>query len=79
MDIVQINEVLNKNPNDFISDKHKAKAIADSESIEVSELQTKIVYEGIKNNGEKIIIERAVKQFKSDNTFNIIQSYLDVN
>ncbi len=73
-----INEIIDMNPNKFISDKDKISAQEDCDNIEISNSQKKITYEGLKKDGETITIERGVKRFQTDSTLYIILSFLDI-
>ena len=73
-----INEIMDIKSLDFISPKDKKRANEDYNSFVNQNHQTKAIYEGIKKNGDLIIIEKGIKKFSAVNAEYIIESYTDI-
>lgn len=73
-----IEEILNLNSVEFIDKKDKARAEEDLLKYSKDDKQHKVIYEGIKRNGDIITIEKGIKRFSASKNEYIIESYIDV-
>ena len=72
-----INDVLEQNPLDFISENDREKAKAECSSINIGE-ELSATYHAKRTDGEIITIQRKIKKFLSDKSEYIVHSYVDI-
>jgi PAS domain S-box-containing protein len=73
-----IEEILSLNSLEFIDEKDRARAEEDLVNYSKDDKQHKVIYEGIKRNGDLITIEKGIKRFSANKNEYIIESYIDV-
>jgi PAS domain S-box-containing protein len=74
-----IEEVMQLNPLEVYSENDKAKVVSETNNyIAKGSKSLKNIYEGVKKNGEIIIIEKGMKKFSTKNGNYISESFIDI-